>query len=67
MLLTTGLPHGYRGYMSRSAEGVGMDLTLVGPFHACTTLIAIAPLRNLRALHAHVRKQIEFGVAAAEG
>lgn len=29
-LLTTGLPSGYRGYMSRSAQGIGMDLTLVG-------------------------------------
>lgn len=28
-LLTTGLPNGYRGYMSRSTQGVGMDLTLV--------------------------------------
>lgn len=28
-LLTTGLPGGYRGYMSRSGDGVAMDLTLV--------------------------------------
>ncbi len=33
-LLTTGLPNGYKGYMSRSADGVAMDLTLVRSWHA---------------------------------
>jgi hypothetical protein len=63
-LLTMGLPNGYRGYMSRSMQGIGMDLTLVGALSSSPSYVPCFGSRIHVLCEAHSRTVIAYIVSA---